>query len=91
MRRANNSRRRAVAVAIFAALIVGLAVVAMAGGEEVQRGNLIVSLDGSLSPLALPRHERAPVAVELAGRLRTTDGTLPPRVTRSFRLFRSAS
>jgi hypothetical protein len=76
---------------VFAALLVVLSAVTVAGGEEVQRGDLIVSLDGSLSPLTLPRHERAPVAVELAGRLRTTDGTPPPQVSRfELRLPRQA-
>ena len=45
-------------------------------------GNLIVSLDGGLSPLKLPRDRPAPVAVHLEGGLRTADGSLLPRVTR---------
>jgi hypothetical protein len=64
---------RGIAVVLFA--------VAVAGGEE-GAGNRVVSLDGRLSPRTLPRRELAPVAVELAGRLRTADGALPPRVTR---------
>ena len=53
-----------------------------ASGERAQRGNLIVALDGSLSPLKLPRDRLAPVAVRLAGELRTEDGSQLPRVTR---------
>lgn len=53
-----------------------------ASGERKQRGNLIVALDGSLSPLRLPRDRPAPVAVRLAGELRTDDGSQLPRVTR---------
>lgn len=52
-----------------------------AEGERSQRGNLIVSLDGELSPLKLPRDRLAPVAVHLEGGLKTDDGTLLPRVT----------
>lgn len=91
MRQRGSSRRGAAAVVAVAMAVVVLAVVTSAGGEEVQRGDLIVSLDGSLSPRILPRHERAPVAVELAGRLRTTDGSLPPQVSRfELRLPRQA-
>lgn len=68
-------------------LVVALAVVAAltataARAERVQRGNLIVSLDGGLSPLALPRDRPAPVAVHLAGGLQTSDRSPLPRVTR---------
>lgn len=46
--------------------------------EIAQKGNLRVSFDGSLSPKKLPRHGQAPVAVELGGRIFTTDGADPP-------------
>jgi hypothetical protein len=64
-------------LALLAALGAGLA-----RGERTQRGNLIVSLDGSLTPLKLPRDRPAPVAVHLDGGLRTADGAVLPRVTR---------
>ena len=72
--------RRALVLLAALALLGGLA--AGARGERTQYGNLIVSLDGGLSPLKLPRDRPAPVAVRLAGGLRTTDGTNLPRVTR---------
>jgi hypothetical protein len=91
MSRKGSSRHCVVAAAFVVMLVAMLAAVGPAGGEEVQRGDLIVSLDGHLSPLTLPRHERVPVAVELAGRLRTTDGSLPPQVRRfELRLPRQA-
>jgi hypothetical protein len=62
---------------LFGALGAGLA-----RGERTQHGNLIVSLDGHLSPLTLPRDRPAPVALRLEGGLQTTDGSLLPRVTR---------
>ncbi len=65
------------ALALLAALGAGLA-----RGERSQQGNLIVSLDGNLSPLKLPRDRPAPVAVRLTGGLQTADRTLLPRVTR---------
>jgi hypothetical protein len=81
-----RGRRGPAARRALGALLIAIALVAFAastaGGERTQDGHLIVSLDGGLAPLALPRDRPAPVAVRLAGGLRTTDGTLIPRVTR---------
>ncbi|HEY5942038.1 MAG TPA: hypothetical protein VIT89_04165 [Solirubrobacterales bacterium] len=68
-------------------LVIGLVALAgltatVAQAERSQKGNLIVSLDGGLSPLALPRDRPAPVAVHLEGGLQTSDGQPLPRVTR---------
>ena len=57
------------------ALLVG-----SAGAERSQSGNLIVSLSGGISPIRLPRHQRAPVAVRLGGRVLTADHAPLPRV-----------
>jgi hypothetical protein len=73
--------RRALFTLAALGLLGGLGA-GLAHGERSQRGNLIVSLDGSLSPLQLPRDRPAPVAVNLEGGLQTTDGALLPRVTR---------
>ena len=64
-------------LALLAALGAGLA-----QGERYQRGNLIVFLDGGLSPRKLPRDVLAPVGLRLDGGLETADGSLLPRVTR---------
>jgi hypothetical protein len=64
------------------ALLVALTLVAVAQGERVQRGNLIVKLDGRFTPLALPRDRKAPVSVHLEAGLQTADGSILPRVTR---------
>jgi hypothetical protein len=71
-----------VACALAALALLGGLGAGQAHGERSQQGNLIVSLDGGLSPLRLPRDHPAPVAVRLAGGLRTADGSLLPRVTR---------
>lgn len=68
--------------ALAALLLLGLGLAGAASGERTQHGNLIVSLDGGLSPLKLPRDRPAPVTVRLDGGLRTADGSLLPRVTR---------
>ena len=64
-------------VALLGAVGAGLA-----AGERTQKGDLIVSLDGGLSPLALPRERPAPVAVHLESDLRAVAGKALPRVTR---------
>lgn len=73
--------RAALGVLAVLALLAGLGA-GLARGERSQQGNLIVSLDGGLSPLKLPRDRQAPVAVRLEGGLQTADGSLLPRVTR---------
>jgi hypothetical protein len=68
----------------FALVLCALAVLALlagtAGAERVQGGNLIVTLNGGITPRKLPRHRPAPVAVHLAGRVLTTDRSALPRV-----------
>jgi hypothetical protein len=75
-------RARGKSLTILAALLAGCFIASFAHGERIQRGNLIVSLDGRLSPLALPRDHPAPVSIRLDAGLRTTDGAVLPRVTR---------
>ena len=64
-------------------LAAGLATLAaamasLATAETVQQGNLGVSFSGSMTPKRLPRIGRAPIAVEIGGRIFTTDGSDPP-------------
>jgi hypothetical protein len=50
------------------------------GAAIAQRGNLRVIVNGRLSPHVLPRRGTAPVAVSVAGRIATTDGSTPPQL-----------
>jgi hypothetical protein len=77
----SSAAGRALAAVVALVLLGGLGT-GLARGERTQHGNLIVSLDGGLSPLRLPREHPAPVAVRLDGGLQTADGSLLPRVTR---------
>jgi len=79
-------RRRPSTVGLIAAALAALALLAAgaagpARGERRQHGDVIVSLDGAVSPLRLPRDRVVPIALHLAGGLRTADGSLLPRVT----------
>jgi hypothetical protein len=76
-------RRLAQALLVLVLLAVPvLTQVERAGGEQTQRGKVISYLNGELRPLSLPRHRAAPITVHLVGGLRTSDGSLLPRVTR---------
>jgi hypothetical protein len=65
-------------------LLASLAVLGVLGGtagaERAQDGNLIVTLNGGITPRKLPRHQTVPVAVHLAGRVLTSDNSPLPRV-----------
>lgn len=69
------------AAALAAAALLGATSLSgPALGERKQRGEVIASLDGSISPLRLPRDRAAPVTARLEGGLRTADGSQLPRV-----------
>jgi hypothetical protein len=59
-----------------------LAGTSLASAEGTQKGNLRVSVQGKLSPKALPRTGTAPVAVAIGGKISTTDETEPPQLHR---------
>jgi hypothetical protein len=60
--------------------VVGLlvATTSVVRAELSVSGNLFITFDGNIEPNALPRHERAPVAIWIAGRVRTLSGDKPP-------------
>jgi hypothetical protein len=60
---------------IAAALVATLGVAAVAHGESVQNGNVIVSFGGGITPRALPRSSAAPVAINIAGNFRSAHGS----------------
>ncbi|HEX2095930.1 MAG TPA: hypothetical protein VHF50_01005, partial [Solirubrobacterales bacterium] len=72
--------RRLIAVGLAAALVGAGA----AGAEVEQEGNLLVAFDGGISPRSLPRGGTAPVRVNVATTVRTTDGTDPPPQLRAI-------
>lgn len=70
-------RRGITALCLSAGLVLaGLS--APAGGEVFQKQGVRVTIDGGLTPHALPRHGRVPVAVSVSGRIAATkQNTLP--------------
>jgi hypothetical protein len=77
--RIRRNKGRALAVAA-AAVAVMAAVVASASGITVKAGIIEATFDGKISPTAFPKKEKAPVALSLEGKLKTTDGSHIPAV-----------
>jgi hypothetical protein len=71
--------RRARAIALLA-ICVGLlaATASVVKAELSASGNLFITFEGGIEPEALPRNERAPITVWIAGRVRTLSGDTPP-------------
>jgi len=66
------------AIAALAAILCG----AIAQAEVLGGANVRASLDGWLTPHALPRSGVVPVALHMRGAVRTTDGREPPQLQR---------
>jgi hypothetical protein len=73
--RAQLLRTFALATAILAAM-TGLATAQRA--TVVRSGNLVLAMNGGVSPKRLPRHKLAPIALSLYGGISTVDGSQPP-------------
>lgn len=73
---------------------IGIAAIAVAGGLAVaarpndqpvvvRAGNMVVELNGGVTPKALPRKELAPMGFYASGSIHTVDGTHPPALKES--------
>jgi len=67
---------------VVLALVLALAFAASARAELTERGDLFVRFQGGIDPTALPRKERAPIAVEVAGTVKSLSGEEPPALRR---------
>src|SRR5262249_53973111 len=65
---------------VFACLSLAIWTAGLAVAGVVQKGTLLVDVDGHVSPHKLPREGRAPVAVSVGWHVSTTDGTQPPQL-----------
>jgi hypothetical protein len=64
--------------AIAIAIIVGALIATIAHAELTERGDLFVRFKGGIDPGALPRAQRAPITVSVAGTVKTLSGERPP-------------
>lgn len=72
-------RRACLAVLLTASLT--LLGAASTRAEISAHGDLFVNFSGAIAPSALPRQERVPVAVSVAGTVRTLSGARPPALS----------
>lgn len=64
---------------LTAALCLGLfALTTSALGQTVRAGNLIVTIEGAITPKKLPSKTPAPITLSVSGSLKTADGAHPP-------------
>lgn len=74
-----RNRNRALLVAVLA--VLGLSAVsayAIAKPTVVRSGNLVLKVDGGVTPKKLPKGRLAPITLRASGSLATSDGTHPP-------------
>lgn len=79
MRTVISKRWALVALATAASLAV---VVSVAGAEQAVEGKIRISAHGNIAPSKLPRSDLAPVGVQMGAKIKTTDGSPPPRLSR---------
>jgi hypothetical protein len=72
------SRKGGLVACIAALSLLGAS---LASGEVAQQGNIQISFHGSIAPVKLPRNELAPVGVQMGAKIKTVDGTVPPRLS----------
>jgi hypothetical protein len=72
-------RRLLWTLTLGATLAVAAAAMAIAAKPTVVRaGNLVITLNGGVSPTKLPKHRLAPITLSVSGSIATTDGSQPP-------------
>ncbi len=72
-------RAKATKAILAAALCLGaLALSASALGQTVRVGNLIVTIEGAITPKELPKRTPAPITLTVSGSLKTADASHPP-------------
>ncbi len=74
-------RRLTVMSALAAVTALSACVAAIAAGEAptiVRAGNLVLTLNGGVSPKALPKSKLAPITLHVSGNIATVDGSQPP-------------
>lgn len=69
---------RGAKVAVLAFAVVLIAAASPARGELTEQGGLFVRFRGGIDPTALPRNRAAPIAVRVAGTVKTLSGEEPP-------------
>ncbi len=74
----SEARRGFVIFNVCLILLFAVAAVASAKWTTAKVGNLVLRIEGQLSPRAFPRHEFAPASFRTRGQIATSDSTHPP-------------
>jgi hypothetical protein len=89
IKRFRRAPRRASALILCLILALAALLATAALGDTVKIGNVVVSIDGVISPRKLPKHAPAPIALKVSGQIKTTDGShVPALKTLSLRFDR---
>jgi hypothetical protein len=73
-----RGKRTAKALLGAALCIAAFALTTSALGQTVRAGNLVVTIEGGITPRKLPKKTPAPITLSVSGSLATADGTHPP-------------
>jgi hypothetical protein len=65
---------------VAASVAVSLLVVSLASADIFQKGNIRIAFHGNIAPRKLPRSNLAPVGVQMGAKIKTVDGSKPPRL-----------
>jgi hypothetical protein len=63
--------------------LIALSAAAIAAAEKpttVRAGNLVVTINGGVTPKALPKDKLAPITLNLSGKIANADGSHPPAI-----------
>jgi hypothetical protein len=77
-----RGKKAAFAAAVAVVAVGALALAPTSQAIRVLKGNVVVIFEGTISPSKLPRTGTAPVGVQMGGKIKTTDGTAPPKLER---------
>lgn len=77
-RRSRPDRLRALGALLAAAAIAAAALVGAAQGQVIRLGNLVVEVEGGVSPKALPKGTPAPITLNVSGSVKSADGSHVP-------------
>jgi hypothetical protein len=73
-----DGKLRAVALLGGALALLGALLFSSANADTVRVGNLIITVDGGITPKKLPKKTPAPITLKLSGSIATNDGAHPP-------------
>jgi hypothetical protein len=80
--------KRQLRLAVIVGMASAIAAVAVALAAEpaivVRAGNMVLTLDGGVSPKVLPKHDLVPMGFHASGDFSTVDGSHPPALKEAF-------